>query len=208
MIFFSRLKLIKSDLGLTLVEVMLTVAVFSIISLAIFSLMSSYSKTSNLVEVQLALQSDGRNSLSQMVNDLRRINQGSNGAFAIDSADATSFIFYSNIDSDSYFEKVEYFISGNELRKSVTKPSGSPLVYNSANKITTVLSKKNANGATPLFSYYDGTYAGTGSALALPVDVIEIRFVKINLVLDDNPSAPTAPLTMEAKVALRNLKNN
>lgn len=206
--FFRHLKLIKSDFGLTFVEVMLTVAIFSIIFMAVFSLISNYNKTSDLIAIQLALQSEGRNSLSQIVNDLRRINQGSNGAFAIDSADADSFIFYSNIDADSYFEKVEYFISGNELRKSATKPSGNPLVYNPADKITVVLSEKIANGSTPLFSYYDNAYAGTGAALALPVDVTAIRFVKINLVLDDNPSDPIAPMNMEAKAALRNLKDN
>lgn len=205
--FFARLKL-KSDFGLTLVEVIISIAIFSIISLAAYSLISSYNKTSDFIAVQLALQSEGRNSLSQIVNDLRRVNQGSNGAYAIDSAGNNSFIFYSNIDDDSYFEKVEYFISGTDLRKSVTKPSGSPLVYDPADKITSVLSGKIANGATPLFSYYDDNYAGTGSSLALPADVTVIRFVKINLILADNPSAPASPLTMEAKVALRNLKDN
>lgn len=205
--FFTRLKS-ESDSGLTLVEVIISIAIFSIISLAGYSLISSYNKTSDFIAVQLELQSEGRSSLSQMVNDLRRINQGSNGAFAIESADADSFIFYSNIDDDSYFEKVEYSISGTELRKSVTKPSGSPLVYSLADKTTAVLTSKIANGATPLFSYYDDTYAGTGSSLALPVDVTAVRFVKINLVLADNPSAPASPLTMEAKVALRNLKDN
>jgi len=198
----------KLDFGFTLVEVILAVAIFSIISLAAFTLIINYNRTSDLLASQLALQSEGRNSLSQAVNDLRRINRGSNGAFAIDSADADSFIFYSNIDSDPYFEKVEYFISGYELRKSVTKPSGNPLIYDPLDKTTTVLSTKIANNSAPLFSYYDDTYAGTGDSLALPVDVTAIRFVKINLVLDDRPSAPLAPLTMEAKVSLRNLKDN
>ncbi len=206
--FFRDLKLTKSDPGLTLVEVILSVAIFSIISIAVYSLIYNYNKTSDLMAVQLALQTEGRSSLSQIVTDLRRINQGSNGAYAIESADAGSLIFYSNIDDDSYFEKVEYLISGNELRKSVTKPSGSPLIYNPVNKITVVLSEKIANGTTPLFSYYDSAYAGTGASLALPVDVTVIRFVKINLVLDNNPTAPVAPLEMEAKVALRNLKDN
>lgn len=206
--FFPCLKLNESKSGFTLIEVLLTVVIFSIISMAAFSLISSYNKTSDLIAVQLALQSDGRNSLSQMVNDIRRTNEGSNGAFAIDSATASSFIFYSNIDADSYFEKIEYFISGNELRKSVTKPSGSPLIYNPVNKITTVLSSKIANNTAPLFDYYDNTYAGSGNALGLPVNITAIRFVKINLILDDNPSAPTAPQTMEAKAALRNLKDN
>jgi prepilin-type N-terminal cleavage/methylation domain-containing protein len=206
--FYNHLKSAKFNSGLTLVEILLAVVIFSFLTLAAFSLISDYNKTTNLLTSQLALQNDGRNSLSQIVNDLRRINRGSNGAFAIDSATADSFIFYSNIDDDSYFEKVEYFISGNELKKSVIKPSGSPLVYDPANEITTVLSNKNANGATALFSYYDSTYAGTGAALALPVDITVIRFIKIDLVLDDKPLAPVAPLTMEAKVTLRNLKDN
>lgn len=206
--FSCNLKSVKPDFGFTLIEVILAVAIFSIISLAAFNLIISYNKTSDLLAVQLVLQSEGRNSLSQAVDDLRRINRGSNGAFAIDSANAESIIFYSNIDSDSYFEKVEYFISGNELRKSVTKPSGNPLIYDPLDKTTTVLSTKIANNSAPLFSYYNGTYAGIGDSLELPVDVTAIRFVKINLVLDNNPSVPSAPLTMEAKVALRNLKDN
>lgn len=203
---YSMLK--KNNRGFTLVEVILSVAIFSVISLAVFYLMINYNKTSDLMAVQLALQSEGRNSLDQMVNDLRRTNGGSNGAFAIDAADANSFIFYSNIDTDSYFEKVEYFVSGTELKKSVIKPAGNPLVYDSANKITTVLSNKIANNAVPLFSYYDNTYSGIGPSLALPVDVTVIRFVKINLIFDNKPLAPAAPLNMEAKVALRNLKDN
>ncbi len=208
MMFFSCLKFKRVNLGFTLIEMLLVVAIFGIISTAAYALISDYNKTSDYIAAQLTLQSDGRNSLNQMVNDLRRANQGSNGAFAIDSANAVSLVFYSNIDTDSYFEKVEYFIDGTELRKSVTKPSGSPLVYNPADKTTVVLSVKIANGAAPIFSYYNDDYVGTGAALTLPVDVTAIRFVKINLILDDNPSAPTSSLKMEAKAALRNLKDN
>lgn len=208
MIFNDNDKLKRIDAGFTFIEVMLAVAIFSIISMAAFSLMANYYRTSDLMSAQMALQSEGRNALSQMINDLRRINQGSTGASAIESASAASFIFYSNIDSDSYFEKVEYAVVGTELKKSATKPDGNPLMYNPANKITIVLSEKIANGATPFFSYYDNTYAGTGAALPLPADISAIRFVKINLILDDNPAAPTAPLNMEANAALRNLKDN
>jgi prepilin-type N-terminal cleavage/methylation domain-containing protein len=208
MIFISLLKINKNNTGFTLVEVVIAVAIFSIISLAAFSLISNYNRTSDLIMVQLKLQSEGRSSLSQMVNDIRRTSGGSNGAFAIDSAGANSFVFYSNIDSDSYFEKIEYIIEGTELKKSVIKPSGNPLIYDPLNKTTTILSDKIANDTVPLFDYYDGSYAGTGGSLSLPVDITTIRFIKINLILDDNPSAPTSPQAMEAKVTLRNLKDN
>ncbi len=189
-------------------EVLLVVAIISIISGAVYSLIVDYYRTSDLLSARMMLQTSGRNAHRQMIKDLRRINQGSTGASAIESASASSLVFYTNIDSDSYFEKVEYTIIGTELRKSVIKPDGNPLVYNPANKTTTVLSKKIANGATPLFSYYDDSYNGSGAALVLPTDISLIRFVKINLILDDNPAVPTASLNMEASVALRNLKDN
>ncbi len=198
----------SSPAGFTFIEVMLVVAIFSIISMAAFSLIMDYYRTSDLISVQMVLQGEGRSAINQMVNDMRRVNQGSTGASAIESASAASFIFYSNIDADSYFEKVEYAVAGTELRKSVTKPDGNPLAYNPANKVTTVLTSKIANGAAPVFSYYDNSYAGTGAPLVLAGDFSIIRFVKINLILDDHPAAPTASLNMEASVALRNLKDN
>lgn len=202
------IKFDKKDLGFTLIEVLISTAIFSVIILAVFYLIISYNKTSDLMADQLALQSEGRNSLEQIVNDLRRTNGGSNGAFAIDSADSDSVVFYTNVDTDSYFEKVEYSIVGTDLVKSVIKPSGNPLIYNPANKISTVITSKIANNAAPLFSYYDNSYTGTEAALALPVDVTAIRLIKINLILDNKPLSPVAPLSVEAKVALRNLKDN
>lgn len=208
MIFRNSDKFKIIDAGFTLIEVLMVVAIFSIISIAAFSLIVDYFKTTDLMSVQMELQGQGRNALGQITNDLRRASQSSLGASTIESANAASLVFYSNIDGDSYFEKIEYAITGNELRKSATKPNGNPLVYDPANKTTIVLSNKIANGITPLFSYFDGSYSGTGTALALPADVSTIRFVKINLILDDNPAVPSALINMEAGIALRNLKDN
>lgn len=198
----------RDGAGFTLIEVIIVTAIFSIITIAAIALIRDYLRTSDLLTVQMTLQGQGRSALSQMTNDLRRTNQSSLGTAAIESANATSFVFYSNIDGDLYFEKIEYEVVGNELRKSVIKPDGNPLVYNPANETTTILSDKIVNGATPVFSYYNGSYTGTGAALALPVDASAIRFVRVNLILDDNPSAPSSLINMEASVALRNLKDN
>ncbi len=201
-------KLRKFNAGFTLIEVLLVMAIFGIIVVTAGKLIMDYFDITDSLSVHMRLQTQGRNAITQMVNDLRRINQSSLGAAAIESASATSFVFYSNIDSDSYFEKVEYTLTGTELSKSVTKPGGNPLAYDPADKVTTVLSDKIANGATPVFSYYDNTYAGSGDPLVLSGDFSTIRFVKINLILDDRPLAPAASLNMEASVTLRNLKDN
>lgn len=192
--------------GFTLIEMLIAVGILAVIIVAIASFLANYGRTSDVLNIQLALQSEARNITDQMANDLRKANYASNGAYAIDSATAVSIVFYSNINNDSYLEKVRYFISGNNLQKGVIVPTGNPLVYNPANEAVVILSKREANGASALFEYYDSAYNGvSGSSLANPVDVTKIKLVKINLILDDNAVPGSNPFIIETKVNLRNL---
>jgi len=198
----------KRQAGYTIVELLVAVGILGIIMIPIANLTADYYRTNELMRFQAFMQTEGRNATKQIVDDLRKTNQASNGAYAIDSVSSSSVAFYSNIDSDSYFEKVRYYISGTNLKKGVIKPAGNPLVYNPANEITSTLSKNVANGSTALFQYYDGTYNGSGSPLASPIDVTKIRMVKIILILDNNLLKGPASLRTEASVSLRNLKDN
>jgi hypothetical protein len=64
-------------------------------------------------------------------------------------------------------------------------------------------------GGNPLFSYYDGTYNGTGNALSQPVNINVVRFIKINLtVLKDAVQNGTSTFTVTAGASIRNLKTN
>lgn len=198
----------KKQEGYTIVELLIAVGILGIIMIPIANLTADYYRTNELIKFQAFMQTEGRNATKQIVDDLRKTNQASNGAYAIDSVSGSSIAFYSNIDADSYFEKVRYFISGTDLKKGVIKPTGNPLVYNPANEIISTLSKNVANGGTALFQYYDGTYNGSGSPLASPVDVTKIRMVKISLVLDNNLLKGPTSFRTEASVSLRNLKDN
>jgi len=197
----------KSFSGFTIIEMLVTIGVLAIIIVSISAFLSDYGRSSDILNVQLTLQGEARNAADQMVNDLRKINYASNGAYAIDSATATSIVFYSNLNNDSYFEKVRYFINGNNLQKGVIVPTGNPLVYNPASETVTTLSAHEANGGTELFQYYDSAYNGvTGSPLAGPVDVTKITLVKINLILANNTVPESNPFIIETKVNLRNLR--
>lgn len=202
---FNDLK--NNQRGITLVELLVTMGIFSFLVVGITSLFLTSWKYNKIVWEQLKTQNEGRKVIRDFVNELRITSLSSVGAYPIESASSTSIVFYGNIDSDTYKEKIRYFLSGRTLKRGVIKPSGSPLTYNSANEIITELAHDLVT-TTPPFSYYGSTYAGSGAALSFPVDVTQIRVVGISLTLEEDPNASPVPFYIESKVMVRNLKDN
>ncbi len=100
-------------------------------------------------------------------------------------------------------------MSSGALYKGVIDPSGTPLSYNTANEVTTKLISDMSIGANPLFYYYDGNYNGSGSSIAQPVNINQVKFVKINLsILKQSVQNSTSTFTVSGGAAIRNLKNN
>ena len=50
----------------------------------------------------------------------------------------TGFIFYANIDSDTLYERVRFWVEGTILKKGVIKPTGVPLDYDLQNEDVTL----------------------------------------------------------------------
>ena len=103
-------------------------------------------------------------------------------------------------------EKVRYFLAGTTLQKGVIKPTGSPLIYNSINeKISTFV---NNVISTSIFDYYDENYDGTTAPLSFPVNVSDIRLVKITVMVEQDPNRSPTPMVFSTQVSIRNLKDN
>ena len=120
----------------------------------------------------------------------------------------SSFTFYSNVDDDSFKERVRYFLDGTTLKKGIIKPSGTPLTYNPADEAVSELIHGVANATTSIFSYYDKNYDGTNQALIEPIDIATVRLVKITIVTDKDPQTPPGPMTLTTQISIRNLKDN
>lgn len=193
--------------GITLVEVLVSIGIFSFLIIGITALLLTSWKYNQIVWEQLKTQNEGRKVIRDFVNDLRVASLSSIGAYPIESASSTEIVFYSNIDSDTLKERVRYFLSGRTLRKGVIKPTGSPLSYNSANE-TLVDIAHDLVTSTVLLSYYDSNFSGSQTKLTSPVDVTKIRVVAISLTLEEDPNASPVPFFIESKVMLRNLKDN
>lgn len=203
--FFQDIKFDRR--GITLVEVLVTIGIFSFLTVGITSLFLTSWKYNKIVWEQLKTQNEGRKVTRDFVNELRIASLSSVGAYPIESASSTEIVFYGNIDSDTYKERIRYFLSGRTLKRGIIEPSGSPLTYNSANESIVELAHDLIT-STPPFSYYDSTYSGSGSVLSSPIDVTQIRVVGISLVLEEDPNASPVPFYIESKVMVRNLKDN
>ncbi|KKR34915.1 MAG: hypothetical protein UT67_C0005G0027 [Candidatus Magasanikbacteria bacterium GW2011_GWA2_40_10] len=194
--------------GFSLLEAIVAVGIFVLLISAVVAVFLFSWRGNAVVWEQLSTQNEGRKATQDFSNELREATASSIGAYAIESATNTQIVFYSNIDEDSFVERIRYFVSSTLLKKGVIKPTGNPLTYNSSTESLTTVANDIANGATSVFSYYSSSFTGAGSPLSGAIDVTQIRIVKISLKLEEDPNLSPVPFYIESKVMVRNLKSN
>lgn len=202
------MNIFKNNKGFTLVELLVAMGIFTLIITGVVWLLITAFRSRNIIWEQLDTQSEGRKIIQDFSNELRSANYSSIGAYPIEKAEDNQIIFYTNMDSDSYRERVRYFLDSGTLKKGIIKPIGSPMEYLSENEEVIDIVHNIANNGAGLFSYYDKSYEGEGEAMSDPVSINSIRMVKFNLMLEEDPTVSPAPLIIEGKVMVRNLKDN
>ena len=129
------------------------------------------------------------------------------GAFPIIEASPQRFIFYANADSDTSIERVRYELIGTDLVRGVTKPSGSPVVYDTAQEQANTVARSIRNGANPVFYYYGSNYP-TDPAQVSGANIANITYVSFTLTIDADTAQDPAAVVVQSQVQLRNLKTN
>lgn len=198
----------KQQSGFSIVEFLVAMFILILMGLTIFYFQKDVFSFNGIISGVLNAQDETRRALKIMTAEIRTASPSSIGAYPVSEAATSSFIFYSNINSDSYKERVRYFLEGTTLKKGVINPSGSPLTYNPANETVSELVHDIANAATPIFSYYDENYDGTTQPLAEPINASEVLLVKITIIIDKNSARPPSPITMTTQISMRNIKDN
>jgi len=195
--------------GFTILEALVAMAGMLLLVEGAVSLFLFSNHSRDVIWEQLSTQNEGRKIVHDFTNEIRKTNYSSLGAYPIESAATSSIIFYTNLDTDNYREKVRYFLAGATLKKGVIKPSGNPLVYSQATETVVDIVHDVANGENPVFTYYnEGFSFATGTPMVLPIDATQIRLIKINLMLEEDPNNTPVPFSIESKVEIRNLKTN
>jgi type II secretory pathway pseudopilin PulG len=199
----------KKQRGFSVVEIIIAIFILTLIGGAAISFQLNTFSLNKLSGNNLLAQEDMRRVLKNFSSEVRSLSQPLSGVHVIDTAGTSSLIFYTNMDSSADIEKVRYFLSGTELKKGVIKPTGTPAVtYSASQESVRTLARNIVATSTDLFSYYDSDYDGTTAPLAQPVNIPDIRLVKVNVMIDDDITRAPAPLYMTTQVSIRNLKDN
>lgn len=195
--------------GFTLIEVITTIAIFVVIMIAVSAFQYNVLNYNRIGTVALTNAQEVESLLKTMAKEIRSMESGSDGSYAISAAATTSLTFFADVDSDGNKEKVRYYIATTTIYRGIIKPTGSPASYIQGNETTKTLVTGIRNSpSTPIFDYFDSMYAGTSTPMTYPLNLTSIRLVKVTLTIDTDPNKAPVLRTYTTQVGLRNLKDN
>lgn len=195
----------KKDRGFSLLEVIITVSIFSVLSLAVSSTIVLFYKSNQERVAQSAEVQSASRALKSAVRDFREATYADNGAFPILEASAHEVTFYSDIDKDDSEELVTYVLDGTNLMREVTNPTGNPPTYPGTPNETTLISEyvRNIAQSQSTFIYYD-----TDGNVISGSDVAEIASIQFQVIVNIDPNAAPGSFKISSRATLRNLKTN
>ena len=194
--------------GFTLVEVVVSIGIFMVIIVAVGAFEINIFSYQRRAAGSFTTLQDSQIILKTVAHDIRMASQGEDGSYALQITATNTLMFFADTNGDGIKERVRYTLSGAKLYKALLVPTGSPLAYSGAESTSTVLTDV-TSGSSSVFTYYNGTYAGTTTgSLAQPVTPSTVRLVQISLTLDSDPKAFPNGRTYTTDVTLRNLKDN
>jgi prepilin-type N-terminal cleavage/methylation domain-containing protein len=196
--------------GFTLTETIVVIFIFTLLSVGITTLFTHIFINSRERLISIDNIDQARLVANSFTNEIRVASVGNDGSYPINQAGDNQVIFYSNYgQAAGIISRIRYYSATSTLYKGVTIPTGSPLTYNlNTEKITTVQNNM-ISTTTPIFYYYDGNYTGSSTPLTQPVNVNQIKYVRINLnVYKQSTSTDNTIFNISTGASIRNLKTN
>ncbi len=114
--------------GYTLIEMIVAIFVFSMVSGALFLAIVMIYRTEGYSTDQAIAVNEARRGVDIMAEEIRKARYGEDGSYPIEMGAGKEFIFYSDIDNDGDAERVRYFLAtvnaGAETKNCVTTATG------------------------------------------------------------------------------------
>jgi len=203
-------KTFKYSKGLTLIEMLVSMALISLLSLAVVGLQFVISQNQIIIWRSYTNVDDANVSVSSFVREVRASRSGENGAFTIESANDNSLTFYSDVDYDGLTEKIRYSRNENVLEKGIINPVGYPATYPADQERVRILSENIQNDTDPIFYYYNEDWPedDINNPLLTPTDPSDIKLIKIYLILNNIDNEPEHDYILESFTSIRMEKEN
>jgi Tfp pilus assembly protein PilW len=188
--------------GLSLIETVVAIFVFSIAMLTITEVTLYFYETNRFAVEQAYAIGSARKGVELMVRDIREATYSDEGSYPIIAIGPNELVFYTDFDRDASVERVRYYIDGTNLKKAVVNSSGDPLQYTGSEEIFPISdSVRNSALGVPIFRYFDAS----GAEVTEFTDVTPVIFVEVHLLVNINPTKLPEDFVIRSSAAIRNL---
>jgi len=191
---------LKKNKGLTLIETMTAIVIFTITIGGLMSIIFYLYKTHGYVFQQAMAVTEARKGVSIMVKELREAKTGEDGSYVIEKAEPSEIVFYSDIDKDGEIERVRYYLQGTNLMKEIINPEGLPAQYSSVPE-ERFLSRYIGETSPPIFTYL----GEDGEILGISIRKKDTKMVEIYLQVEVPNGRFSVKYVLESTVKFRNL---
>jgi prepilin-type N-terminal cleavage/methylation domain-containing protein len=198
--------------GFTLIETLVTIAIFGLVMIATANLLKLIFMDSTTNPAALNELDQAQSAATMFVNQVRDAAYGNDGSYPLSQASTTQIVFFSpyGTSASTAVDRIRYFVSSSTLYEGITAPSGSPSTYNTANEqVKSVVSNVSGIGTSTVFYYYTGTYGGTSTPLSQPVNLNQVTYIQMTFAVQlKEIRGSTATSSISTGAAIRNLKTN
>lgn len=195
---------------MTLIELLIAIAITSIIGLGLVSLQYILSQNQIAITKNYKSSEDVNYAVTMFTKELRRASPGENGSYLLSTAGDQNIAFYSDSDLDNQAEKIQYHLEGTNLIKTTIQPTGFPVSYPNDQVVNTIISSIIRNGSQPIFYYYNEDYPGDtqNNPLSQNKRLSDTKTVKIYLRANTNANDSEKDYIIDSLVNIRMLKDN
>ncbi|HNZ83818.1 MAG TPA: prepilin-type N-terminal cleavage/methylation domain-containing protein [Candidatus Pacearchaeota archaeon] len=193
-----------SQKAMSLVETIVVIAIFSIISISISLWIVGFYKTYGFMLAQAQNVMKAEKAIATMVREIREASTAQDGAYILATTTDYAFSFYSDVDSDDNIELINYYIEGNKFIKSIVKPIvGPPADYVNGSIVKIIEASDIINGPS-VFKYFD---KDGNELLTTPIRRKDTEMMQVDIIINTNPGR-ISNYELKSNVQLRNLKSN
>ncbi len=199
--------------GFTLLELLVVIALTSIVIVAVLLAFSNVSGVFDRENTRIQNQDDARTALNQMSEYIRGATSSADNATSQSNSIATALPqeieFYCDIDGDGVAERVRYYLAGASLISETAEPvyhdTSTPYwSYPAYETHGVVVDDAVRNASEPVFTYYK--YSG-GALTAFTPDTAASRqlivSVNINLRVNERPDLAKSDVVLATDVQIR-----
>ncbi len=197
---------------MTIIEMIVAIGIFTLGMIGA-TLLFTHAWQANSFSLEMGQStSEVSQTMNKILDYIREASQSDNGSYPIVSANDNDLVLYSDYNNDGKVERLHFYKSGQDILMGITAPTDTmPVAYPSGDQQTITLADHIVNDSnSPVFYYYDNTYAGGSgqNPLPVPASVSDIRLIKVHLYINIDPNRAPDNIELQSFAELRNLNDN